>query len=97
MNPIENPVKEGTIRRNRLLLKNYCRIIKEYGEPAKYMSRSFLYAQAAECFGNISVQTAGRIISTALKYNRKDIELILSEIEATEMLDILLELNKTKS
>lgn len=96
MNNIPSPVKEGTVRRNRLLLKNYCRIIKDYGETAKYLPKTLLYEEASECFGNINARTAGRIINTSMN-NMKELEMILSEIEATEMLDILIELNKKKS
>lgn len=93
---IVKPVKDSTIRRNRLVLINYCRVIKQYGADAAHMSRRHLYELAAEPFININGATAGRIIRYVLSVSRVELEQALSEIEAKELLDLILDLHKSK-
>lgn len=85
--------REGSLKRNRMLLMNYAKVIKSYGKNAAFTCRQQLYIEASEPFANLHWKTAGKIIRSYLKsHNNKDIELMISNAEALDYLDIIIEL-----
>ena len=81
------------MRRHKLVFVNYLKVIKRLGSDAKNVSKTALYDEAGEPLG-LDAMTSGRIIRSALKQDPCALNRILSDIEATDILEVLLGLNK---
>ena len=65
--------RDSIERRNRALFKNYIRIIKSYGEYAKYIPKGQLYEETGKPFF-VGKRTVYQIISNMMK-NRDNVGL----------------------
>lgn len=88
--------KDGTLKRNKMLFVNYIKIIQSLGDNAVHTSKFRLYELACQPFPNINSWTAGRIIQQLYKDSKNsDLEYLLSEQKASEILGVLKQLHES--